>query len=86
MSHLKDFQNEDYVRAAVKRLGTVPDNFMIYRAGWVGDLDSDARIMRLDGCVFREAKRGARAGQLCIAVPGTRRTVHLTVEEIQAAK
>jgi hypothetical protein len=86
MSHLIDWQKEDYIQAALAKLAPVADNFMIYQAGWIGDLNSDARVMKLEGCEFREAKSGPNKGQLCVPVPLTGRTAWLSVDDIRALK
>jgi hypothetical protein len=89
MSHLIEWQQEDYIQAAIAKLAKqtpLPDNFMIYQAGWIGDMDSDARVMKLEGCEFRVALSGPNKGQLCVPIPNTGRTAWLSVEEIRALK
>lgn len=86
MSTLADFQTEGFVRAAFAKAVALPDNFMFYAAGWQGDMTSDACIMKLDGCVFREATCGPRKGELCIKVKGTKRSVYLSASDVRAAQ
>lgn len=85
-THLEQFQTEKFVQAGLAKLGQLPPNFMIYCAGWLGDMTTRACVMELTGAVFREAKRGPRKGQLCIEVPGTRRKAYLSCDEMDALK
>jgi len=72
-------------RAALRKFGPVPKNFRIYAAGWIGKRPEDWKTMKVTGAEFRHAKRGERAGELCIPIPGTVRHTVVTKEEIAAA-
>lgn len=71
-------------RAALRKLGPVPENFRIYSAGWIEKLPKDWGSMKVAGAEFRVAKRGKNAGKLVVQLPGTVRTVVVTKQEIQA--
>lgn len=79
------FGRQPYGKAALKKMGSVPANFRIYRAGWVGDLKT-TDTMEVIGAEFREAKSGPNKGKLSILVPGTRRTVYVNKSEFAAAQ
>lgn len=78
------FAQTSYGKAALRKLGKVPENFMLYEAGFIGDKPENWNGMRVKGCVFRAASKGPRAGQLVIPVPGTIQSVIVTKEEILA--
>ena len=73
-----------YVKAAVKKLGDVPENFFIYRLAWIGT--GKAAVMQLTGAVFREAKKGKNKGEMCIVIKGSEKVTHMTHEEIDKAE
>lgn len=73
-----------YVKAAVKKLGDVPENFFIYKLAWMGF--GEAAFMQLTGAVFREAKKGKNKGEMCIAIKGSEKVTHMTHEEIDIAE
>lgn len=85
MSALENTQTWDvavYARAKMKNL---PENFMIYKFNWLGDLnDRENNVMEVTGAVFREAKSGPRKGKLCMMVKGTERKVFLTPDDVKA--
>lgn len=68
-----------YGKAALRKLGDVPENFRIYFAGWLGKTPADWNEMRVKGRVFRTG----RDGKLNIPVPGTIRSVVVTREEME---
>lgn len=69
-------------KAALKKLGPVPENFRLYCAGWLGDRPSEWDTMEVKGAEFRAAKTGPNKGRLTIEVPGTRRTVYVSKAEM----
>lgn len=75
----------DFGRAALKKLSPVSESFRIYAAELLSGKSQDQRAMKVTGAHFRQAKRGPRAGELCIPIPGTVRHVIVTQEEIAAA-
>lgn len=77
--------NSNYGRAALKKLGAVPENFRIYAAGWLGQKPDDWLAMKVSGAEFRVAKKGKNVGKLSVMIPGTVRHVIVTKEEISAA-
>ncbi len=70
-------------KAAIKKMGQLPDGFQIFEAGWMEKLAKDFNTMFVKGAVFREAKSGPRKGQKVVMVPGTTRTVYVTRSEMQ---
>lgn len=75
------FASTSFGKAALKKLGPVPENFRLYSAGWLGKKPEDWKKMRVTGRVFRASKNG----KLDIPVPGTIRSVTVTRDEMQAA-
>lgn len=73
------FASTSYGKAALKKLGKVPENFRLYSAGWLGKAREDWHSMRVKGRVFRASKDG----KLDIPVPGTIQSVIVTREEMQ---
>ena len=76
------FAGTGFGRAALKKLGTVPENFRLYKAEWLGKRPEDWKDMRVSGRVFRPSKGGA----LSIPVPNTIQTVIVTRQEIASAR
>lgn len=79
------FANTGFGKAALKKMGTVPENFRLYFAGWIGAKPKDWTHMRVSGRVFRAVTKGPRAGRFDIPVPGTIVSVIVSREEILAA-
>jgi len=77
------FAQQAFGKAAIKKLGAVPENFRLYRAGWMGK-HPHYDAMEVAGAEFRVAKRGSNAGKLSIKISGTDRVVQVTREEIRA--
>lgn len=85
MSHLQDLQSFDFVALARSKMKDLPENFLIYKFNWLGDMDDrENNIMEVTGAVFREAKSGARKGQVCMMVKGTDRKVYLSPTDIKS--
>lgn len=80
------FGKQSFGKAALKKLGPVPENFRLYSAGWLGKKPEDWVEMRVTGCELRHAKKGVNAGKLCIPIPGTKRSVLVTKAEILACE
>lgn len=79
------FADTTYGKLALEKLAPVGPNFRLYCAGWLGD-GTQRDVMDVTGAEFREAKRGPRKGQLCILIPGTKRTAYVTASEMTAAE
>ena len=77
------FGKQSLGKAALKKLGPLPENFRLYSAGWLGKKPEDWVEMRVTGCELRHAKKGVNAGKLCIPIPGTKRSVVVTKAEIR---
>lgn len=78
-------QEQPYAQIALKRMGAIPKNFLVYRAEWLG-AEKDPKDwveMKVTGAQFREAKRGPNKGELCIKVPHTDRVAYVTEAEIK---
>lgn len=77
MNDLGDiFKDTWYGKKALERFGEVPENFMLYEAGWM-EHKPPFVTMQVKGGVFREAKRGANKGKLCILVPGSTQVAYV---------
>lgn len=79
------FADATFCRIALKKFGKIgklDPNFRLYEAGWLGSPPFE--VMEVKGAIFRRALRGPRKGVLCIMVPGTHRTVHVTAAEMAA--
>jgi len=79
------FAKQPYGVVALEKIKPNDPNFRLYSAGWLGDFHT-TDTMEVTGAVFRAAKSGPRKRQLCIEVPGTRRTAYVTVAEMNAVK
>jgi hypothetical protein len=71
------FDDEQFGKAALKKMGDVPENFHLYSAERV------PVGMRVIGAVFRKAKSGKNKGKLCIMVDGTDRYMFVSPGEIE---
>lgn len=76
------FAEQSYGKAALQKMGPVPENFRLTRSEWLGDKPVDWHIMKVTGAEFRVAKKGPNAGKLSIPLKGTSRTAYVTREEI----
>lgn len=79
------FSEQSYGKAALKKLAPLPENFRLYSAGWLGKKPEDWSVMEVTGAQFRVAKRGPNKGKLSMIIPGTKRTVFVTSDEMKAA-
>lgn len=77
-------ENTTYGKAALSKLAPVAENFRVFEAGWLGDKPSEWTVMEVKGMEFRAAKTGPRKGELVVPVPGTKRTVYVTRDEMRA--
>ncbi len=74
-----------YGKAALKKLAPLPENFRLYSAGWLGKKPEEWSVMEVTGAQFRVAKSGPNKGKLSMIIPGTKRTVFVTSDEMKAA-
>lgn len=82
----KVMEDTNYGRAALAKIGPVSENFRLFKAGWVGNgHPKDSNGMVVLGAEYRSPTRGPNVGRLTMEVPGTRRKVYLSREEIRAA-
>lgn len=79
----KLFENYPYGKAALKKLGDLPENFRLYSAALQGE-SQNYHGMELKGAEFRAAKTGKYKGQLSIMVKNTQRTTYVSMAEIRA--
>lgn len=81
MSNSDDiFAETAFGKAALRKLGAVPENFQLYFAGWLGKMPKDWNEMLIKGRVFGKS----RGGKLDVPMPGTIRRVVVTRDEILA--
>ncbi|WP_223827372.1 hypothetical protein [Undibacterium oligocarboniphilum] len=76
------FSEYPFGQIALRKLAPVSANFRLYAAGWLGN-GKVYDVMSVTGAEFREAKSGDNQGKLCIKIPNTSRTVHVTAEEMR---
>ncbi len=65
------FADTAYGKAALKKMGTIPENFRLFCAGFIGKSDS----MEVRGAEFRPALKGPNKGKLTVMVKGTEKSV-----------
>lgn len=70
---------------ALKKMAPLPEGFLLYRAEWLGKFP-EWREMELTGRVFRAPASGPRKGEPCIPVPGTIRSVIVSVDEVRSVE
>lgn len=66
-------------KAALKKLGEVPENFRLYYAGWVGEFPN-CHGMQVTGAEFQRMKRKTTHGT---KIKGTERSVYVSKAEIK---
>lgn len=76
------FETMPFGKAALKKLGDVPENFRLYYAGWIGDFPN-AHGMQITGAEFERMKRKTTHGK---KIKGTDRSVYVSVAEINAER
>lgn len=64
-------------------MAPTPENFRLYAAEWLGEKPKDWDVMKVTGAEFRVAKSGPNKGKLSVMVEGTKRTAHVTREEMR---
>lgn len=69
-------------KAALKKMGTVPDTFRLYRSEWLGDFPN-THGMQVTGAEFKRMKRKTSHGT---KIKGTERSVYISKSEIEAEK
>lgn len=82
---VKLFERYAYGKAALKKMGDVPENFRLYNAALQGNYPN-YHGMQVEGAEFRSPKTGKYKGQLSILVKGTRRTAYVSNAEINAER
>jgi hypothetical protein len=75
------FADYPHGKAALKKMGEVPENFRLFYAGWLGDV-RNADTMEVRGAEFRRAKAGKNKGKMTIKLPGTERTVYINKNDL----
>lgn len=80
------FAQESYGKKALEKMrkahGELHPNFRLFLVEWLGE-KPPFEIMRVVGAQFRKATRGPNKGKLCILVPGSKLTTHLTAAEVK---
>lgn len=83
----KVFEQHAYGIAAIKKMGNVSDNFRLYQCGWVGGPTPEQwHGMECIGAEYRVAQSGVNKGKLSIMIPGTKVSVYVSREEINAER
>lgn len=83
---MNEMNDTSYGKAALKKMGEVPENFFIYQAGWLEDNPKDFDTMEVKGAVFRAALRGKNKGKICVMVKGTEKTVFIQSKDMERFK
>jgi len=84
-----DMENDSFAdcphgKAALRKLGDVPESFRLFYARWLGNDLRNADTMEIRGAEFRRAKSGKNKGKMTVMVPGTERTVFINKSDIAA--
>lgn len=58
------FAQHPFGKAALKKMGAVPENFRLYCAGWIGENPEEWKCMDVTGAEFRRPTRGPNKGKL----------------------
>lgn len=83
----KLFEQHAYGIAAIKKMGNISENFRLFQCGWLGGArPEDWHGMQCEGAEFRAARTGPNTGKLSIMIPGSKRTVYVSREEIDAER
>lgn len=77
------FHDTTYGKIALRKFGDVGEAFEIFECGWLDAVRGPGGVMEVLGAEFRVAKRGPRKGERVIEIPGTRRKVFVTWEELR---
>lgn len=72
----------NFGKAALKKLGSIPDNFRLFRSEWLGEFPN-CHGMQVTGAEFERMKRKTTHGK---KIKGTERSVYVSKEEIQEQK
>jgi hypothetical protein len=78
----RQFENLPFGRAALKKLGVVPENFRLYCARWLGNLECP-HGMQVTGAEFERMKRKTTHGK---KIRDTDRSVYVSRAEIEAER
>lgn len=69
-------------KAALKKMGDVPENFRLFSAGWVGEYPN-CHGMQVTGAEFQRMKRKTTHGK---KIKGTERSVYVSKAEMDVEK
>ncbi|GJA77777.1 hypothetical protein [Aeromonas caviae] len=75
------FATFPFGKAALEKMAPTPANFRLYKAENMGP---GSGVMKVKGAEFRIAERGPNKGKLSVLLPGTVKTVLVTLDEIRA--
>lgn len=78
------YHQMDFGQLALQKLGQTDPNFRLYLAGIKPEPPKEWTHMEVVGAVFREPKTGPNKGTLSLMVPGTRKSVKLSRNELAA--
>lgn len=78
------FAKQSYGILALERLKPKSANFRLYAAKWLGATPADWQVLEVTGAEFRRVASGRNKGKLTIMVAGTKRSTHVTKQEIAA--
>lgn len=77
------FESSTFGKIALRKMAPVPEGFILYYAGWLGDDPRKSEVMEVRGCQMRAAKRGKNKGKMVIRLPNTERRAYVTVTEME---
>lgn len=78
----RTWDESGFGKAALQKMGEVPDNFRLYSAGWVGEYPN-CHGMQVTGAEFERMKRKTTHGN---KIKGTERSVYVSKNEIKEAE
>lgn len=76
------YNDSDIGQLALQKLGNVHQNFRVYCVGIKPEPPKEWTHVEVVGAEFREPKSGPNKDKLSIMVPGTRRCLKLTRQEL----
>jgi len=80
------FSQEPVGKAALKKLGDVPESFRLFAVEGVGNMPDNMIGAQVTGAEFRAAMSGPNKGKMTVEVKGTRRSVFVSTEEVKAMR
>lgn len=75
------FAQQTYGQIALQKMQPLPENFRLFKAGWLGD-GTAREVMKVTGGEYRVAKSGKNKGLLSVLFKGTEKYCFVTWDEM----